>query len=87
MQQALKARYGIDQFNDWFFVKGTRLISRLLYQYADAKVIDDWIVNGAGRGVSRVAAIVRRLQTGYLYHYAFAMMLGLFGLLCWLLLR
>lgn len=87
IHRLLQARYGFDQFNDLVFVRGTRQLSQLLYQYADAKLIDDMIVNGSGRGVARIAAVVRRVQSGYLYHYAFAMILGLLGLLCWLVLR
>ena len=41
------------------------------------------IVNGSARGIGRVAGIMRQIQTGYLYHYAIAMILGLLALLIW----
>lgn len=80
----LQKRYGFDAFNDLVFVRGTRVLSNFFYNFTDAKVIDSWLVNGSGRGVQRVASLVRRLQSGYLYHYAFAMILGIVALLIWL---
>jgi len=50
-------------------------------------VIDGWLVNGSARAVGALSLLVRRIQTGYLYHYAFAMIIGLSMLLAWLLLR
>ena len=54
---------------------------------ADEKVIDGFFVNGSTRVVDLTAAVLRRSQSGYLYHYAFAMILGLIallGVLLWL---
>ena len=62
-------------------MKGTRFLSDFFYYFADMKVLDGWFVNGTGRGIDRVAKVMRRLQTGYLYHYAFAMIVGLVILL------
>ena len=45
------------------------------------------LVNGSARAVGLAAAVVRHAQSGYLYHYAFAMIIGLSLLLGWLLLR
>jgi NADH-quinone oxidoreductase subunit L len=87
VRYVLLKRYGFDAFNDLVLVRGTRKLSHFFYYFADAKVIDSWLVNGSGRGVQRVAALVRRVQSGYLYHYAFAMILGIVALLLWLLLR
>ncbi len=80
----LLKRYGFDDFNRLFFVRGTQTLSQFFYYVTDAKIIDSWLVNGSGRGVRRVAAVVRRLQSGYLYHYAFAMIIGIVALLLWL---
>lgn len=79
-------RYGIDALNEMIFVKGSRRLSNFLYQTADMKIIDHSLVNGAGRGVTKLARILRHVQSGYLYHYAFAMIIGLFILLFWMLL-
>jgi len=84
VHHVLLRKYGFDDFNQWVFVKGGRALSHFLYHMADMIVIDHWLVNGSGRGVQRASRWARYLQTGYLYHYAFAMILGLFGFLGWL---
>lgn len=79
-------KYGIDAFTNLVFVRGSQKLSGELYRVADMKIIDDSLVNGTGRGVVKLARALRYGQSGYLYHYAFAMILGLFGLLVWMLL-
>lgn len=83
--KALINRYGIDKLNDWIFVKGTNRLSRFFYYFTDLKIIDGWMVNGSGKNIYKIATLAKRLQTGYLFHYAFAMIIGLFGLLLWLI--
>lgn len=73
----LEQKYYADRFNDWFFAGGSRGIGRLLWQWGDARLIDGLLVNGSARTVGWLAAVVRHVQSGYLYHYAFAMILGL----------
>ena len=58
-----------------------------LWRRGDETVIDGWLVNGSARAIAALALLVRRVQSGYLYHYAFAMIIGLSLLLGWLLLR
>lgn len=84
---ALSNKYGFDDFNDKVFVRGSRALGNILYDYGDMKGIDTVIVKGSTGFTQRFASLMRRSQTGYLYHYAFAMMLGLFVMLLWLLLR
>jgi len=72
----LDEKYGFDRFNDWFFAGGSRLIGSRLWRWGDAALIDGLVVNGSARVVGWVAAQVRQLQSGYLYHYAFAMIVG-----------
>ncbi len=74
-------KYGFDRFNEIVFAGGSRIIGKLFWQYSDVKLIDNFIVNGSAKTVGWVALIMRRMQTGYLYTYAFAMVLGLVGLL------
>lgn len=85
--QVLIHQYGFNQFNNLVFVRGTRAISGFFYHVADLKILDHFMVNGSGRSMQRLSALLRRLQSGYLYHYAFAMIIGLFVFLGWLLLR
>lgn len=80
-------KYGFDRFNDLFFVKGSKLLGRLFYNVGDQKMIDGLVVNGSGKLVRWVSSKGRAVQSGYLYHYATVMVLGLFGFLCWLILR
>jgi NADH-quinone oxidoreductase subunit L len=77
----LDRKYGFDEFNDWFFAGGARLLSRFLWQYGDVRMIDGLLVNGSARLVGLLSGVVRRFQTGYVYHYAFSMIVGLFVLL------
>ncbi len=79
--------YGFDRFNETFFAGGSRLLGGALWRTGDVKLIDGLVVNGSAYGVGKIAALVRHLQSGYLYHYAFAMVIGLLSLLAWALYR
>jgi NADH-quinone oxidoreductase subunit L len=72
----LEKKYGFDDFNDWFFAGGARLLGGRLWRWGDVTVIDGWLVNGSARLVGMIAGVVRHLQSGYIYHYAFAMIIG-----------
>ena len=60
------------------------LLGRSLWQGADLRAIDGWLVNGTASLVGCMARTWRLIQTGYLYHYAFVMILGLIGLMTWI---
>jgi NADH-quinone oxidoreductase subunit L len=79
----LEHKYGFDEFNDWFFAGGARLLGGGLWKRGDVTVIDGWIVNGAARLVGWFSRLIRPLQSGYIYHYAFAMLIGVFALITW----
>ncbi|MDE3020812.1 MAG: NADH-quinone oxidoreductase subunit L [Pseudomonadota bacterium] len=79
----LDHKYGFDEFNDWFFAGGARRLGKALWQYGDVSVIDDFFVNGTARVVSLGSRIMRLVQSGYIYHYAFAMIIGVFALISW----
>jgi NADH-quinone oxidoreductase subunit L len=81
--RVLDKKYGFDEFNQAVFAGGSRAIGRALWQGGDRAVIDGVIVDGSAHAVGWLAGIVRHLQTGYLYHYAIAMVVGLIGLLAW----
>ena len=76
-------KYYLDAFNEHILARGTRLLATGLWRGGDQTVIDGWLVNGSWRLVGRVSQVARRLQTGYLYHYALLMILGMFGLITW----
>jgi len=77
----LDRKYGFDDFNDKVIAAGSRALGRLLWQVGDVKVIDGFIVNGAAKSVGWFSSVIKHIQTGFLYHYAFAMFVGLFALI------
>jgi NADH-quinone oxidoreductase subunit L len=77
----LDNKYYFDRFNDWFFAGGARGASGFLWKFGDVTVIDGWIVNGSAKLVGMLSGVVRHLQSGYIYHYAFSMIIGVFVLL------
>lgn len=82
----MQNKYGFDEFYDWLFVRGTRHLGEFFYKVTDLKLIDGVFVNGSGKAIRLFSRVARRVQTGYLYHYALAMMIGLLVFLGWLLL-
>ena len=83
IQSALKPVYTVlvnnyyfDRFNDWFFAGGVRGASRFLWKFGDVKLIDGLLVNGTARLVGAFSGVLRQMQTGYVYHYAFWMIIG-----------
>jgi len=82
---ALMNKYGFDEFNDRVFARGARSLGDVCWKVADAFVIDGMLVNGTARTVGWVSSVVRHVQSGYMYHYAFAMIIGLFILISWYL--
>lgn len=77
----LENKYYLDWFNENVLAKSARGIGIGLWKGGDQTIIDGLFVNGSWKLVGWVAGIVRRLQTGYIYHYALAMILGIFVLM------
>ncbi len=86
VQRLLINKYYFDDFNEKVLAAGSRGLGRLLWRSGDEVLIDGTLVNGSARLVGWTAGVVRRVQSGYLYHYAFAMIIGLALLLGWTLL-
>ena len=76
-------KYYFDELYQAVFAKGSLAVGKLLWKKGDVAVIDDGFVNGSAKLVDTFSAILSRFQTGFLYHYAFAMVIGVVGLL-WL---
>ena len=83
----LMNNYYFDKFNDWFFAGGFRRVGTLLSDVGDRSIIDGFFVNGSARVVAATSILLRHLQTGRVYHYAFAMILSVSVLLAWLVWR
>ena len=79
----LDRKYGADDFNDAVFAGGSRSLGRFLWRFGDIKLIDGVMVNGTAFGIGKLSGVIRRVQSGFLYHYAFAMIIGLLVLLTW----
>jgi NADH-quinone oxidoreductase subunit L len=80
-------KFGFDWFTEHVILPGARMLGGSLWRYGDQMIIDDGLVNGSARTVGWLGSIMRYAQSGYLYHYAFAMILGLASLLMWLIWR
>lgn len=81
VQYVLENKYGFDAFNEKFFAAGSRLIGSKFWQIGDVQLIDGALVNGTANLIGKFSTIVRKLQTGLIYHYAFAMIIGVFLML------
>ena len=77
----LENKYYLDWFNENVLARGTRALGMGLWKVGDQKLIDGALVNGSWKLVAWVSSIVRRLQSGYIYHYAFGMIIGVFVLM------
>jgi NADH-quinone oxidoreductase subunit L len=84
--QLLDNKYYFDRFNEIVFAGTARAIGQVLWRLGDALMIDGLIVNGSARLVGWFSGVARHVQTGYLNHYAFAMITGLILLLGWVVL-
>jgi NADH-quinone oxidoreductase subunit L len=76
-------KYYFDWFNEKVLAPLARVVGRLFWKAGDRVLIDGLVVNGSAKAVAVLAGVVRRVQSGYLYHYAFAMVIGLAALIGW----
>ena len=81
----LNSLYGFDRFNEIVFVRGSLKLGNLLWKISDMTIIDQLLVNGSARFARYVGAFIRPIQTGYVYHYAFFMIVSLMLVLGWVL--
>ncbi|MDD2608971.1 MAG: NADH-quinone oxidoreductase subunit L [Giesbergeria sp.] len=79
----LENKYYLDWINENILARGARGLGVGLWKGGDQMLIDGAVVNGSWKLVGWIAGIVRRMQTGYVYHYALVMLLGIFGLMTW----
>lgn len=77
----LENKYYLDWINENVLARGARALGTGLWNVGDRQLIDGALVNGSWKFVAMISAIVRRIQTGYLYHYALVMILGVFALM------
>lgn len=77
----LENKYYFDKINEFVFAGGARLLGKGLWRGGDVTIIDGLIVNGSAKLVGWMATAIRLFQTGYIYHYAFTMIIGVFVLM------
>jgi NADH-quinone oxidoreductase subunit L len=79
-------KWYFDELYDLLFVRSAKWLGRFLWKEGDGRVIDGYGPNGIAARVVDVTGRVVRLQTGYLYHYAFVMLIGIAALVTWMML-
>jgi len=87
LYRLLANKYYFDWINENVIARATRAVGTGLWRVGDQLLIDGLIVNGSARAVGAIASAARRVQSGYLYHYAFAMVIALAALIGWFALR
>lgn len=85
LRRLLENKYGFDDFNQKVFAGGALGLGRQLWEKGDVRLIDGALVNGSAGRIGALASIGRGLQSGMLFHYAFAMIIGLLAMLTWFL--
>jgi NADH-quinone oxidoreductase subunit L len=87
LYKLLANKFYFDEIYQAVFARGSRGLGTALWRVGDVALIDGGMVNGSARVVGWLSGLLRHLQSGYLYHYAFAMIIGLSALLAWYVLR
>lgn len=77
----LDNKYYMDKINEIVFARGATVLGGGLWKVGDRTLIDGLIVNGSAKVVGWFSTVIRHLQSGYIYHYAFVMILGILGFL------
>ena len=83
LYQFLLNKWYFDELYDFLFVKPAMWVGRMFWKKGDGTIIDGFGPNGVAARVQNVTTWVVKLQTGYLYHYAFAMLIGVAALITW----
>jgi NADH-quinone oxidoreductase subunit L len=81
LYRLLANKYYLDDFNQAVFAGGARRLGGVLWRVGDVAIIDGIFVNGSARVVGWFSSVIRRVQSGFVYHYAFMMIIGVFVLL------
>jgi NADH-quinone oxidoreductase subunit L len=87
LRWVLENKYGFDAFNEKVLARGSTLLGKFFWKAGDQTLIDGIAVNGSANTVGFIAGVLRRVQSGFLYSYAFWMVIGLALMLGWFLTR
>ncbi|QXZ10172.1 NADH-quinone oxidoreductase subunit L [Comamonas sp. Y33R10-2] len=83
LYQVLEGKYGVDWVYENIFARGSRAFGSFFWKVGDQAIIDGALVNGSWKLMGKFGQWMRGLQTGYVYHYALVMLLGIFALMTW----
>jgi NADH-quinone oxidoreductase subunit L len=83
LRVVLENKYYMDWVNEHILAAGARLLGRGLWKGGDVTLIDGLVINGSAKTVGWFGQVVRLFQTGYIYHYALVMLVGVFALMTW----
>jgi NADH-quinone oxidoreductase subunit L len=83
LYRLLDNKYYFDWFNEHVLARAARLAGTGLWRGGDVGLIDGVFIDGSASAVGGIAALTRRLQSGYLYWYALVMIVGVIGLMTW----
>lgn len=86
LYEFLLNKWYFDELYDFLFVRSAKALGRFFWKKGDIGVIDTYGPNGIAEAVNGATQRVVRLQSGYLYHYAFAMLIGIAALVTWMML-
>ena len=81
LYQVLEGKYGVDWVYENIFARGSRVLGTVFWKAGDQAVIDGLVVNGSWKLVGKIASVIRWFQSGFIYHYALVMILGIFLLM------
>ncbi|KAA3641585.1 MAG: hypothetical protein DWP95_06530 [Proteobacteria bacterium] len=76
LHRVLINKYGFDDFNQKYIVGGTIKLGEALWKWSDSRFIDGLIVNGSAKFINGVSKLMRPFQSGYVFHYALVMVVG-----------
>ena len=85
LRWVLERKYGFDWFNENVLAAGSRLLGKIFWKGGDGAIIDTTIIDGSANFIGWFAGVARRVQSGFLYSYAFWMIIGLVAMLGWFL--
>ena len=83
LYRLLENKYYLDWINENILARGARALGTGLWKVGDQAIIDGGVVNGSWKLVGAVSGVVRWVQSGFIFHYALVMILGVFALMTW----
>ena len=85
--KVLVNKYYFDHFYEKVIAKNTAKLGSVFWNFGDIKIIDDYLVNGTAIRIQKLSTISRKIQSGYIYHYALMMVIGLSLFLAWIIIN